>query len=128
QTAPAPAKPKVRAITAFIAIDRSNYQQRVDDAVAMLKRAKAAFEKEGYEVQTVRITTQPFPDYVRGLSRADALAFLKQFDDTIAAQPQRAGIAVDANLGPAMLHDKDDPAMADLLAEALCATKIVNAS
>src|SRR5437016_3748377 len=86
QTA-APSKPKVRAITAFIAIDRSNYQQRVDDAVVMLKRAKAAFEKEGYEVQTVRITTQPFPDYVRGLAHADALAFLKQFDDYIAAQP-----------------------------------------
>ncbi len=127
QSAPA-ARPKVRAITAFITIDRNNYQQRVGDAVTMLKQTKAAFEKEGYEVQTVRITTQPFPEYVRGLARPQALAFLQVFDKLIAEQPQRAGIAVDANLGPAMLRDEDDAGMADLLAEALCTTKIVNAS
>src|SRR3954468_1971493 len=75
--APSPARPNVRAITGFVRIDRANYQKQVADTVAVLVQAKTAFEKEGYQVQTVRVTTQPFPEYVRGLDRAQALAFLK---------------------------------------------------
>src|SRR5258708_27313150 len=52
-------KPKVRAITAFVRIDRDHYEQQIADALTMLRSAKAAYEKEGYEVETIRITTQP---------------------------------------------------------------------
>ena len=125
---PRPSLPKVRAITAFVQIDRNNYKDKVHEAIVMLKQAKAAFEKEGYEVETVRVTTQPFPQYVHGMSHDDALAFLREYDQYIADSAQRDGQAVDAAVGPAMQSDTDDPGMAQLLAEALVSTKIINAS
>lgn len=128
QSQPAPAaKPKVRAITAFVRIDRSNYQAQVRAAERVLLAAKQAAEAAGYEVQTIRITTQPFPEYTHDLARADALAFLQQYDQFIAAESRRLGVSLDPNIGPAMLRDADDPAAADLLAEVLCATSL-NAS
>src|SRR5947209_12773791 len=71
------AHPKVRAITAFVRIDREHYQTEIAEALTMLRRAKAEIEKSGYEVESVRITTQPFSEYVRGLSREQALAFFR---------------------------------------------------
>ncbi len=128
QPQPAPAaKPKVRAITAFVRIDRTNYQAEVREAERVLLAAKQAAEAAGYEVQTIRVTTQPFPEYTHDLARADALAFLKQYDQFIAAESKRLGVSLDPNIGPAMLRDADDPAAADLLAEVLCATSL-NAS
>jgi hypothetical protein len=60
-------KPRVRAITAFVSIDRATYGKQIQDTLAMLRKAKSAFEKGGYEVQTIRITTQPFHQYTRGI-------------------------------------------------------------
>src|SRR2546430_15433494 len=58
KTAPAQEKPKIRAITAFINLDRTQYQQQVADALKMLRRAQTVFESRGYQVQTIRIATQ----------------------------------------------------------------------
>ncbi len=115
-------KPKVRAITAFVRIDREHYRAQVADALKMLRAAKADFEHAGYEVQSIRITTQPFPEYVKGLPPDEALAFLKQYD-ALAAQE-----GFDTAIGPAMLDDGDDPAMAQLLAAALSATRVIEGS
>ncbi len=57
-------KPKIRAITAFVRIDSSQHRQQLGEAVTVLRQAKTAFERGGYEVQTIRITTQPFTQYV----------------------------------------------------------------
>ena len=57
KTAPAQEKPKIRAITAFINLDRTQYQQQVADALKMLRRAQTVFESRGYQVQTIRIAT-----------------------------------------------------------------------
>jgi len=57
-------KPRVRAITAFVRIEPTRYRQQIDEAVSMLRQAKAAFENGGYAVQTIRITTQPFSEYL----------------------------------------------------------------
>jgi len=73
-------KPKIRAVTAFIRLDRATYQAQIADALDFLRRAKAAFEKDGFEVQTIRITTQPFPEYTKGLTPEEALAFLRGYD------------------------------------------------
>src|ERR1700733_5646318 len=70
-------KPKIRTITAFVRIDTSQYRQQIEEAVTMLRQAKAAFEKGGYEVQTIRITTQPFTQYVGSRSATEALDFFK---------------------------------------------------
>jgi uncharacterized protein len=78
---PAPAKPKVRAITAFVRISPQQFQSELAPALAMLRAVKAEFERAGYEVETIRITTQPFAELTQGMSQPDALAFLKSLDD-----------------------------------------------
>jgi hypothetical protein len=75
-----PARPKIRAITAFIILDRAQYQQQIADAMTMLKRARTIFETRGYEVETIRISTQPFAEYTKGLTPEQALAFFKDYD------------------------------------------------
>src|SRR6201984_1284963 len=95
---PDPARPKIRAITAFINLDRGQYQQQVADAMTMLKRARPIFESRDYEVETIRISTQPFAEYTKGLTPEQALAFFKNYD-ALATQDKFA-----ASIGPAMFH------------------------
>lgn len=118
----AQAKPRIRAITAFVRIDREHYQAQVQDALAFLRRAQAAYQAAGYEVQTLRITTQPFPEYVRGLSHDQALAFFRSLDELA----QKQGFI--ASIGPAMLNDSDDSARAGLLAEVLAGSRNLSGS
>src|ERR1017187_2108470 len=112
-----PAKPKVRAITAFLKLDRARYREQVQDTLKLLRRAKRTVEAGGYQVESLRITTQPFPDYTRGLPRPDALRFFGEYDALATKE------SFDANIGQAMLRDADDPAQAQLLSEILSATK-----
>jgi uncharacterized protein (UPF0210 family) len=112
----APEKPKVRAITAFIRLDTNQYKQQVADALTMLRKTKARYELAGYEVQTIRITTQPFTEYTHGMSKQDILAFFHDFD--ILAKRENILIGI----GPALMSEKDDPGQAQLLAEILTLT------
>jgi uncharacterized protein (UPF0210 family) len=116
------ANPNVRAITAFVRLDRATYEKQIDEAMAVLDAAKAQFARRGYETQTVRIVTQPFAELIQGLSGPDALAFLKKLDDL----SQVKGFM--PNVGPAMLHDSDDPAAMQLLAQVLSTLPRLNAS
>ena len=118
----AAAKPKVRAITAFLKVDRARFQEQVADTLKRLRATKAAIEQGGYEVQTIRITTQPFPEYIRGLSRDQAVTFFRDYD-ALAVKENFA-----ANIGPAMLRDADDPSQPELLAEVLANAKVLNGS
>jgi uncharacterized protein (UPF0210 family) len=115
-------KVKIRAITAFVNLDRTQYQIQITDAVKMLKRARTIFESRGFPVQTIRIATQPFPEYIQGLSNEQALAFFRNYD-SLAAQE-----GFSASIGPAMTNAGDSPAQADLLAQILKNTKTLNAS
>src|SRR5712692_1851149 len=116
------AKPKIRAITAFINLDRAQYQQQVADALKMLRRAQTTFESRGYTVQTIRIATQPFPEYTQGLTTEQVVAFFKEYDALAVKEKFLASI------GPAMLNAGDSESQADLLAEILSSTKMLNAS
>ena len=109
-------KPKIRTITAFIRLDTTQYKQQVADTMVMLRNAKARYELAGYEVQTIRITTQPFPEYTRGMSKKDVLAFFHDLDNVAKQENIYIGI------GPAMMSEKDDPEQAQLLAEILTLT------
>lgn len=115
-------KPKVRAITAFVRLDRSTYQAQIQDALQFLRTAKAALEKSGYEVETLRITTQPFPEYTRGLSDDRVLAFFRDYDALAAKE------GFDAAIGPAMSKDTDDPHEAELLGKIIAQSKILEGS
>src|SRR2546429_1615170 len=122
KTAPAEEKPKIRAITAFINLDRAQYQEQVADALKMLKRGQTILESRGYQVQTIRIATQPFPEYTQGLTAEQTVAFFKDYD-ALATREKFA-----ASIGPAMLNAGDSDSQAKLLAEILSNTKTLNAS
>jgi len=114
-------KPKIRTITAFVRIDSSQYRQQFEGAVTVLRQAKTAFERGGYEVQTIRITTQPFAQYVGGRSAAEALDFFKSLDDL----SKRDSFLL--NIGPLTVADSSDAAQVDLLSHVLAQTR-ANAS
>jgi len=110
-------KPHVRAVTAFINLDRSQYQLQIAETAKFLGYAKTVFESRGYTVETLRIVTQPFPQYTQGLSAEDAVRLFKNLD----------GLAEQYNvrlcIGPAYLAGNDGDAQADLLATILQNTK-----
>ncbi len=108
-----PSKPKIRAITGFITIDARNYRTQIREAVRFLSQVRSGIEAAGYQVSGIRISTQPFPEYTRGLNRADALSLLRGIND-MAGELKFA-----PNIGPAMLKDGDDKESVDLLIDVL---------
>jgi uncharacterized protein (UPF0210 family) len=115
--APADTKPHVRTITAFINLDRSQYQLQFAETAKFLGYAKTVFESRGYTVETLRIVTQPFPEYTKGLSTDDAVRFFKNLDGLADQNHVRLSI------GSAYLAGNDGDAQADLLAAVLQNTK-----
>src|ERR1700761_7345683 len=105
--------PKVRAITGFVRVDRGQWQAQIGDTLAVLHKVQSAFEAQGYQVESLRIVTQPVGELVAGLPEEHALAFLTQLDQLSAKENFLP------NVGPAMMHDSDDPAMMHLLERAL---------
>jgi uncharacterized protein (UPF0210 family) len=115
-------RPKVRAITAFVRLTTSGVDAQLADALKFLQTAKATYEKRGYEVQTIRVTTEPFAEYVRGLSPSDALQFLQKIDSW--AQQN----SVDPNIGPILISDSDFTSSVELLKQVLTKTKLLEGS
>jgi hypothetical protein len=121
QAAPAE-KPKIRAITFFLNLDRAEYEGQIAEAYKSLRFARTIFESRGYVVQNLQIATQPFPEYTRDLSPAQALDFFQKLDALAAANHIRISI------GPAMYHLRDSESQADLLASVLLGTKFLTGS
>src|SRR5215469_17001968 len=108
-------KPKVRAITGFITIDAKSYPAQIEQTVMFLSQMRDAVKAVGYDVAGIRISTQPFPEFLRGLSHDEALKVLHGIDD-LAGKLHFA-----PNIGPAMVKDTDETAPAELLTEVLAA-------
>src|SRR3984957_13249493 len=120
--AAAQGKPKVRTITAFIRLDPGQYKQQFTETLTMLRNAKARYGLAGYEVQTIRITTQPFPEYTKGMSKEAAVALFRDLD-ALAKQENFS-----LSIGPALIDEKDDPGQAELLREILGETSNIYGS
>jgi uncharacterized protein (UPF0210 family) len=117
----AESRPKVRAITAFINIDPKQYTAQYEDTMKFLNGAREAYRSAGFEVETVRIVTQPFTRYTAGMKRDEALTFLSRINEL------SAKMGFSPNIGTAMVGDGDDASSLDMLAQALSTTKL-NAS
>lgn len=112
--------PKIRTITAFVKLDTRSYREQITAALRFLHAAKEQYTTAGYEVETLRITTQPFPEIVHRMPAPAALQFFHELD----ALAQKEGFTPD--IGPAMSRDSDDPAQAQLLAEIIAETQTIN--
>jgi uncharacterized protein (UPF0210 family) len=103
-----------------VRLDRQKYQSQIAETLSMLRAAKEEFTRAGYEVETIRIVTQPFPEIVQGLSTQQALGFFHDYD----VLAQHEGFAPE--IGPAMMADTDDPGQAALLAQIIATTQSIN--
>jgi uncharacterized protein (UPF0210 family) len=111
-------RPKVRAITAFIHIDAAHYEEQVAEAVKFLNAAREEYRGTGFEVETIRVVTQPLAEYTNGMKHADRVALLRRFGELAG----KLGFV--ANLGAVQLTDDDDRAMVDLAIDVFASTKI----
>jgi len=116
------ANPRVRAITAFVRLDRATWEKQIADALVVLRKTQKEFESAGYQVESVRIVTQPAGELVAGLSEDDALAFLTKLDQLSAKENFLP------NVGPGMMHDSDDPRTMPVLERALATLPNIEAS
>src|SRR5579872_6627573 len=90
-------KPRIRAITGFVTIDAKSYASQIEETVTFLSKVRDSVKAAGYDVAGIRISTQPFPAFTRGLSHDEALAVLRGIGD-LAAKLRFA-----PNVGPAMV-------------------------
>ena len=111
-------RPRIRAVTAFIEIDKTNYAAKVEEAQAFLTKAKEALNAAGFEGANGRITTQPFPAYTKGMDRTEAVELIRKLRE--GASKGRSGL----NIGAAMLHDDDSTAPVALLADILSSVSV----
>lgn len=135
------ARPKVRAITAFLDLDPNSYASQIEETVQFLNTAREAYRAAGFEVEDVRIATQPFPRYLRGMKNEGALSAATtplprtpagpKHDDPMALlthiQDLAGQLHFSPSIGPAMVDDRDDPAAVDFLIDVLSKMRL-NAS
>ena len=114
----AASRPRIRAVTVFIEIDRDHYAAQIADAQKFLAEAKDAFNRAGFEGAGGRITTQPFPMWSKGLSREETVTLARKVRE--AASQGRSAL----NIGPAMVRDDDDTSNAALLADIMSTVSV----
>jgi uncharacterized protein (UPF0210 family) len=124
QTKPAEPKHKfrIRTITAGVNLDSPGDLKTIESAIEFLQRARKRFEDQGYEIQTVRIATQPLSQYLNGKSRVDAIADLKKIDDLLSAKN------VILSIGPVITADRHEPEFAAWATQLVQQTKNISFS
>lgn len=94
---------RIRTITAGVNLGSISDLAAIESGMAFLERAKKEFEAAGYEVQTLRIATQPLKEYLNDRSRSQAIPALKTIDRLIASKN------VILSIGPVITQDEYDP-------------------
>ena len=111
---------RIRAITAGTNLQSTGDGQGIEHALAFLKKAKRMLADAGYEVQTIRIATQPLLEEVGHAKRAGALTDLQALDRALTAEGALLSI------GPVLAPDGDDPDFAAWAAELARTTRNVS--
>lgn len=113
---------RVRTITAGVPLRDPRDLARVEAALGVLERARQRFMEEGYEVQTLRITTPAFLAHADARTRDAALAPLQALDALTTARGVRVSI------GPVLTADRLDTELAPWVAELIRTTRNLNAT
>jgi len=108
---------KIRSITYFCNPQYPLDEKVLQNAGTFLSKGKSAYEAGGYEVQTVRLATIPFPQ----LLGEENIASLPEFTGRIADIAQEIGISY-ISLGPAF---PELPRSYDVISEAIFVSKNV---
>src|SRR5207245_2081573 len=111
---------RVRTITAGTNLKSLADTRAVEAALATLKRAKQAVTDAGYEVQTVRIATQPLLEDAGPRARGAAMSALQALDRAVVAESALLSI------GPVLAPDGDDPEFGGWAAELARTTQSIS--
>lgn len=93
---------RVRTVTAGVELSASLELDRVEKALAFLARAKESFAAAGYQVQTIRVATNPVIAGMDASSRDRSLRRLEEIDELVAS---RGAIF---NIGPVLTANRAD--------------------
>src|SRR5437764_11665171 len=113
---------RIRTITAGITLRHPADMEGPEAALAFLKRAKRTVVDAGYEVQTLRIATQPVLEGAGPRARADALPSLHALDRAVAAE----GVLL--SIGPVLAPDDYDAEFGAWAAELIRTTRNISFS
>ena len=117
------AKPvRVRAITAGLELSPRGESQRIGKALEFLAAAKRSFVNAGYEVQTLRIATNPWLAGASPGDRQQLLARVRELDK-IATEHD-----VSLSIGPVLTEDRPDDSLAQWANELIGTTRSTNFS
>jgi uncharacterized protein len=117
-----PSAVPIRTLTAGIEIPDLTQLGGVNQALERLHKIRARAKAAGFEVQTLRIATNPFVADLDSTQRKAALGALEKLDATVARH--EAIVAI----GPISDGDKADPDVADWAAELVKRTQKISFS
>lgn len=106
---------KIRSITSFLNPEYPLNQKKLAEAGLFNQQSKEAYIEAGYEVQTTRMATIPFPWLFKGLEGKDLIAAVQELGQAAAEQ----GFAYTA-IGPALI---DAPESYELVPEIIAQTE-----
>jgi uncharacterized protein (UPF0210 family) len=109
---------KIRAITIGITLSRKKMSVQIARAAKFLARAKDAFVAGGFDVQTTRISTQPWPVFCKGLGENKVVQEIQTIEEIC----HNEGVEF-VSVGTAVAEKS-----VDLVPEIVCITKNVSAS
>lgn len=72
---------KIRTITTGVQLDALSEVDKIKEAAEFNKTAQEAFEKEGYEVQTTRVATNSWEDYMGDLSDDEIVSEVQKIEE-----------------------------------------------
>jgi uncharacterized protein len=113
---------RIRTITAGVHLTLKNWQQQMQQAVEFLHDARSEFRDHGYEVQTLRIATQPLAEYLHEWSDTKGKQLLLELDEFCEQEN------VVLSVGPVVNTDHYDARLADWAVELIRTTSRVNFS
>lgn len=113
---------RVRTITAGVELSAALELDRIEKALAFLERAKESFVEAGYEVQTIRVATNPIVASMNPQARDRALPRLQEIDQLVAS---RGAIF---NIGPVLTTNAVDYIVVAWTRELIRTTRSISCS
>ena len=102
---------RIRTITAGVPMTSGDDLAALDKAASFLNAARTRYADLGYEVQTIRIATQPLTSYLTNWRSEQGLRTIEIFDSFAVEH----GIMF--NIGPLITVDRYDPDLAEWVVE-----------
>lgn len=113
---------RVRTLTAGVELTPALELDRVERAVAFLARSKRAFDAAGYEVQTLRVATNPVIASLSSSARDKAMDQLRRIDELVDSQ------GAIFNTGPVLTGNRADDSLVEWSQELVRATRTISFS